>query len=59
MAGSTEAVMPQLAFAVPIAESAALTVKEVSPAAVGVPVIIPVEVFRVKPGGSVPVIEYV
>jgi hypothetical protein len=59
VAGATVVVMLQLAVAVPAAESAATAVKVSGPPVVGVPKTAPVEVFRVKPGGSAPVIEYV
>ena len=51
--------MLQLWVALPDAESAALPEKELSPAAVGVPVIVPVAVFSAKPAGSAPVVENV
>ena len=41
-------------WAVPPRESLTLTVKLKLPALVGVPVILPVAVFRLKPGGSLP-----
>jgi hypothetical protein len=49
-------VIMQLVLELPVA-SVTLTVKV--PAAVGVPVTAPVEVFSVKPEGSVPTMEYV
>ncbi len=48
-------VIMQLVLELPAA-SVTFTVKV--PAAVGVPVTAPVEVFSVSPGGSVPTIEY-
>jgi hypothetical protein len=52
--------MLQLLVAVPSALSAALALKGLlPPPPVGVPVIIPVEGSRLKPGGSDPVMEYV
>jgi hypothetical protein len=47
-------VMLQLLVALPDAESWALLVKKEMPAAVGVPVMAPVEGFRVRPAGSAP-----
>ena len=50
--------MPQLLVVAvactPGVESVTLTVKEKGPAEVGVPVIAPVVVFRVRPAGSAP-----
>jgi hypothetical protein len=57
VAGVTEVVRLQLAVAVPNAESRAFTEKRPGPAVVGVPLTTPVDVFRVKPSGSDPVIE--
>jgi len=42
--------------AVGVVESVTVTVKSEVPAAVGVPVMIPVESSRLKPAGSVPVV---
>src|SRR3974377_819059 len=51
-------VMPQLLVVAvactPGVESVTLTVKENDPAVVGEPVMAPVEVFRVRPGGRAP-----
>ncbi len=49
-------VIMQLVLELP---TASVTLTEKVPAAVGVPVTSPVEVFSVSPGGSVPTIEYV
>jgi hypothetical protein len=49
-----ETTMVQLEVAVLPCESTTWDVKLYVPAVVGVPVIAPVEVFRVKPGGSEP-----
>jgi hypothetical protein len=51
--------MLQLWLAVSGVESTALTVNESGPAVLATPVIAPVEVFRKRPAGSDPVIEYV
>ena len=48
-----------IAQPVPVVPSESVTLIVNDPAAVGVPVIAPVEVFRVKPTGSVPMIEKV
>jgi hypothetical protein len=48
--------MLQLEVAVLSCESTTLAVKLYVPAVVGVPVMAPVEVLRVKPGGSEPLV---
>ena len=48
-----------IAQAEPVAPFASVTFTAKVPAAVGVPVIAPVELFSVNPAGSVPTIEYV
>jgi len=53
---ATAAAVAMLQLALPEcpAESVALTLKGSGPAVVGVPVIAPVPVFKLKPAGSVP-----
>jgi hypothetical protein len=50
--------MLQLLLALPSAASMAVAVKLLVTAPLGVPVTTPVAVFRLKPAGSVPAIEY-
>ena len=57
-AAETVATILQLWVAVVGVPSTTLTLKEVVPAPVGVPLIAPVDVFKVKPAGSDPVKEY-
>ena len=52
-------VMLQLLVALPDAESTALAAKELAPTAVGTPVIVPVELLRLRPAGREPVTEKV
>jgi|HubBroStandDraft_3_1064219.scaffolds.fasta_scaffold1128072_2 hypothetical protein len=58
-AGWLVAVMLQLLLALPPSESLTVAVKLLLLNPLGVPVTTPVAVFKLKPEGSAPVIEYV
>ena len=56
MSGTGETTMPQLVVTVLPCESATCGVKLYVPPVVGAPVIAPVEVLSVKPGGREPLV---